>query len=148
MHFEIVKGETEHITFSGKKSRKPTILMRVRTRSGGSVSLSRKAALLGLTLAFCQVLDGLLTYLGLRLLGVEMEGNNFLRELMHAYGMVPILFVAKSSAIFLAGILMFNAHRRKWIRPIILFLAVIYMALAVVPWVVVISNSRAIIGVS
>lgn len=137
--FEIVRGETEHISFKGKRSRRPTILMRVRTKAG-DVSLSRKAALLGLALAGCQLLDGILTYVGLRLMGVNMEGNAFLRELMHAYGMVPTLFIVKIMAVLLAGLLMFHAHKRKWIRPIIMLLVIVYLALAVVPWVTVISR--------
>lgn len=137
--FEVVKGETEHISFAGKRTRRPTILMKFQTKAG-SVSLSRKAFLLGFALALCQISDGVLTYLGLQLLGVRMEGNGFLRELMHAYGMLPALFAAKLFALFFAGILMFHAHKRKWIRPIIFLLVVIYLALAVVPWVVIISK--------
>lgn len=137
--FEVVQGETEHISFAGKRTRRPTVLMKVRT-AAGSISLSRKAFLLGAALALCQVFDGILTYLGLKLLGIQMEGNGFLRELMHAYGMLPALFVAKLCALLFAGILMFNAHRRRWIRPIIFSLVVIYLALAVIPWVVVIAR--------
>ena len=140
IRFEIVKGETEHISFRGKRSRRPTILMRVKTKSG-SLSLSRKALLLGAALAGCQVLDGILTYVGLKILGVHTEGNTFLLQLMHAYGMVPALCAAKFMAILLAGILMFHAHKRKWIRPIILLLVVVYLALAVFPWIWLISRS-------
>lgn len=137
--FEVVQGETEHISFKGKRTRRPTILMRVKTRAG-NVDLSRKAFILGAALAVCQVCDGLLTYLGLRLLGIHMEGNGMLRELMHAYGMVPALFAAKLFALLLAGILMFHAHRRRWIRPIIFGLVIIYLVLAVVPWLFIISR--------
>ncbi len=137
--FEVVKGETEHISFTGKRTRRPTILMKVQTKVG-SVSLSRKALLLGLALGICQISDGILTYLGLHFLGVHMEGNGFLRELMHAYGMLPALFAAKLFALVLAGVLMFHAHQRRWIRPIILILVVVYLALAVVPWVFIISK--------
>lgn len=137
--FEVVKGETEHISFAGKRTRRPTILMKVQTKAG-SISLSRKAFILGSALALCQICDGILTYLGLRLLGVSMEGNGFLRELMHAYGMLPALFAAKLFALIFAGVLMFHAHKRKWIRPIIFGLVVIYLALAVFPWVFIISK--------
>lgn len=137
--FEVVQGETEHISFKGKRTRRPTVLMRVKTR-GGSVTLSRKAFVLGIALGGCQVVDGILTYLGLRLLGIHMEGNGMLRELMHAYGMVPALFIAKLTALMLAGVLMFHAHRRKWIRPIIFALVITYLTLAVVPWLFIISK--------
>jgi uncharacterized membrane protein len=138
--FDVVDGETEHISFTGQRTRKATVLMRLRTKSG-TISLSKKAASLGLLLISCQFLDGLLTYIGLRLLGVQMEGNSFLRALMHAYGMLPALFIAKFTALILVGILMFYAHRRKWIRPIIFLLSVVYLSLAVVPWIVLISRN-------
>jgi uncharacterized membrane protein len=138
--FDVVEGETEHISFTGQRTRKATVLMRLRTKSG-TVSLSKKAVSLGLLLIICQILDGLLTYIGLRILGVNMEGNSFLRSLMHAYGMLPALFFAKCVALLLVGILMLYAHKRKWIRPIIFLLAVIYLSLAVIPWIVLISNS-------
>lgn len=138
--FDVVEGETEHISFSGQRTRKATVLMRLRTKSG-TISFSKKAATLGLLLIICQCLDGLLTYIGLRILGVQMEGNSFLRELMHAYGMLPALFVAKFTALLLVGVLMFYAHKRKWIRPIILLLSVVYLSLAVIPWIALISKN-------
>jgi hypothetical protein len=136
--FEIVKGETEHISFSGKRARRPTVLIRV-----GRLSLSKKAFLLGLTLAICQVLDGLLTYVGLSLLGVHMEGNAFIRTLVIAYGAAPALFMVKLIAILLATLLMFQAHQRRWVRPLIAMLILIYFGLAVVPWTYIISATSA-----
>lgn len=133
--FEVVKGETEHISYAGKRTRRPTVLIRV-----GSLSFSKKAFLLGAALVICQLLDGLLTYLGLSLMGVHMEGNMFLRELMHVYGISPVLFVAKSLAVVLAVMLAFHAHRRRWIRPIIGALVFVYLGLAVVPWTHLIVN--------
>jgi hypothetical protein len=138
--FEVVEGETEHISLGGKRTRKATVLMRLKTKSG-SISLSRKALFLGLALIVCQILDGLLTFIGLKLMGVHMEGNGFLRQLMHAYGIMPALVIAKFAAVALVCILMFHAHRRKWIRPIIFLLVVVYLAVAVVPWMVLISKT-------
>jgi hypothetical protein len=136
--FEVVKGETEHISFSGKRARRPTVLIRV-----GRLSLSKKAFLLGATLAICQVLDGLLTYTGLSLLGVHMEGNAFIRTLVIAYGAAPALFLVKLVAILLAALLMFQAHQRRWVRPLIAMLILIYFGLAVVPWTYIISATSA-----
>lgn len=131
--FDIVSGETEHITLNGTKRRNPTVLMRLHT-STKILSMSRKALLLGTALVICQILDGVLTYSGLRLLGVEMEGNGILRKMIHAYGMVPALCFAKVGALLSVGVLTVAAHRRKWIRPIILALSAIYLTLALVPW--------------
>lgn len=133
--FEVVDGETEHILLGGGRKRQRTVLIRF-----AGLSLSKKAFLLGLALVLCQVLDGLLTYTGLRLMGIEMEGNRFLREYMHQYGMGPVLLFAKLFAIVCAAILTFHAHRRRWIRPVILMVVVIYVGLAVLPWAYYISK--------
>lgn len=135
---KVEPGETEHISLRGKRERRPTVLIRV-----GGWSLSKRAFLLGLLLAVCQLLDGLLTYIGLTLLGVHMEGNVFLRSLMHAYGTAPTLFISKLAAVVCVGILMFQAHQRRWVRPIIALLILIYLALAVIPWTYIISSQHA-----
>ncbi len=138
LKFEVVPGHTEHITFGGKRIRRPTVLIRV-----GSLSFSKKAFLLGLALAGCQLLDGLLTFVGLNIMGVHMEGNAFLRELMHAYGTLPTLFTVKCLAIVAVFLLAFHAHRRRWIRPLMLMLIAVYFMLAVLPWSYLISKAQA-----
>jgi hypothetical protein len=134
--FEISEVVSTHILYSGKRVREPTVIIRV-----GSVSLSRKAFILGAALVCCQFLDGLLTYVGLAMLGIHMEANAFLRELMHAYGKAPVLFAVKLVAATFAGILMFYAHRRRWFRWVIGGLICIYLVLAVFPWSVIIFDS-------
>lgn len=137
MKFEILKGDRDDISYRGKRGRKQTTLIRV-----GRISLSRKAFILGLTLVVCQILDGLLTYAGLTALGVHMEGNSFLRALMEAYGKAPVLFVSKLAAIILVVLLTFEAHRRRWIRPLIAVMILIYLALAVGPWTYIIWSTE------
>jgi uncharacterized membrane protein len=134
--FKVEEGETEQITYGGKRVRRKTVLLRV-----GQYSISQKALLLGLMLAICQVFDGFLTYIGLSIMGVQMEGNTFLRTLMEAYGKAPVLFASKLIAIFLIGILTFEANRRRWVRPFIVLLILIYLGLAVFPWTYIISKS-------
>ena len=107
---QIRPGETEQFTFRGERVRKRTILVEL-----GSRVISKQALELGAVLIVCQILDGLLTYAGLSLMGVQMEGNSLLRELMHVYGLAPTIFVAKSLAIVLAVVLMLHAHSRRWI---------------------------------
>lgn len=138
LRIDIIEGTTEHISFTGRKVRRPTVLIRF-----GSYSMSKKAFLLGLTLVLLQVLDGLLTYAGLSLLGIHMEGNVFLRELMHAYGTAVPLVIVKILAILIVLRLTFFAHNRRWIRPLIFALIVIYFVLAVAPWTYLISKARA-----
>jgi uncharacterized membrane protein len=141
MRFEVVKGETEHVTLSGRRVRNPTVLIRV-----GRVSLSRQALIVGAILATVQVLDALLTYAGLRFLGVDMEGNAFLRSLMVAYGTAPALLAVKVVALLLVCGLTIHAHTRRWMRPVIVALCVIYLALAVLPWTYIISRHVASSG--
>lgn len=140
MKFDIVQGSTEHISFNGKKTRRPTVLIRI-----GSYSMSKKAFLLGTALAICQVMDGLLTYMGLTILGVHMEGNIFLRELMHAYGMALPLLCAKLLAIVFVISLALFAHKRRWVRPLILIMTAIYLLLAVLPWIYLISRAKPVL---
>lgn len=141
LNFEIVQGETEHIEIGGRRRRNPTVLIRV-----GRMSLSKKALILGAALVGCQIADGTLTYLGLTLFGVHMEGNVFLRHFMEQYGMGWALFVAKALAVCLAVALMFNAHRRRWVRPLILFAILVYFGLAVLPWIYKISAHKALVA--
>ena len=136
LRFEVVEGETEGISYSGQRRRRKTILLRV-----GSFSFSKKALELGLLLAIFQVLDGFLTYVGLTLLGVEMEGNVFLRKLMEVYGTHWALFFSKLFALALVIILTGYSHKRKWIRPIIAGLCIIYLVLAVIPWTYILASS-------
>lgn len=138
MKFEVIKGEREEIHYSGKRARRHTTLIRM-----GNRSLSQKALILGGILAACQLLDGILTYVGLSLLGVSMEGNTLLRTLMEFYGKTPVLFVSKLIALVLVVILTFEAHRRSWLRPVIYLLIVLYLALALIPWTYIISSENA-----
>jgi len=136
MKFRIVKGETEHITLAGKRVRNPTVLLQV-----GRVSLSWKAVVLGTTLLLMQVLDGILTFAGVSVFGADMEGNALLRDLVSTFGAVKALFFVKAITALFAIFLTLRAHRRRWIRPIIVALVGIYLILAIVPWVVVLSRS-------
>ena len=135
LKIEIVDGVTDGITYRGEKKRRHTVLLKV-----GRHSISHKAFMLGALLAIFQLLDGLLTYIGVKIFGVAIEGNSFLQILMRAYGAFPALFVSKIIALGLVFMLTGYAHRRKWIRPVIAVLCLIYLAFAVIPWVYIISS--------
>lgn len=132
---KIVPGETDHISMSGKVTRRPTILIQI-----GKQSLSKKAFIIGTALALCQLLDGLLTYIGLSLLGIHMEGNGFMRSLMYYYGMAPALFFVKLFAMAIAIGLALHSHNRRWMRPVLIGIVAFYLILAVVPWTIIISK--------
>jgi len=137
LKIEVVKGTTEGISYSGQKQRRQTLLLKV-----GRHSISKRAFQLGLFLAICQLLDGMLTYVGLSIFGIQMEGNAFLGMLMEAYGSFPVLFVTKLIALVLVGILTIYSHRRHWFRPVIAFLCLLYLVLAVFPWIAFISAHK------
>ena len=132
---KIVPGETDHISISGKVTRRPTILIHI-----GKQSLSKKAFIIGAALALCQILDGILTYIGLSLLGVHMEGNGLMRSLMYYYGMAPALFFVKLMAMAIAIGLALHSHNRRWMRPVLIGIVAFYVVLAVVPWTIIISK--------
>jgi hypothetical protein len=134
---EIVDGVTEAITYHGESKRSKTVLLRI-----GQHSISKKAAQLGLLLAFFEVLDGLLTYVGLSLFGMEREGNAFLQNMMRAYGFSPVLFVSKIAALLIVLFLTGYAHRRKWVRPLIAAMCCAYLVFAVLPWTYLISSNH------
>lgn len=134
LKIEIVEGTTEGISYRGERRRRKTVLLRV-----GELSISKRALEVGLFLAICQLLDGMLTYLGLSLFGIEMEGNRILAFMMKTWGSFPVLFVSKIMALILVGFLTVYSHKRRWFRPIIVALALLYIVLAVLPWIYVLA---------
>jgi hypothetical protein len=71
-----------------------------------------------------------------------MEGNAFLRQLVATYGAAKALFFVKTAAIGSVIFITFRAHRRRWIRPLILLIVALYLVLAVVPWVIILSSTK------
>jgi uncharacterized membrane protein len=134
LKINVREGVTEHIALSGARTVDETILL-----SFGSFSVSRKAFLLGSVLIVCQILDGILTYIGLSGAG-HAEGNSLLRFLMQVYGVAPTLFFVKSFAVLLVVLLTWHAHKRKWIRPIIFGLVIVYCTLAIAPWLTIVAH--------
>lgn len=77
-----------------------------------------------------QLLDGALTYVGVRRFGIEAEGNVLLTTLMHAWGTGPALVAAKlfSSA---CGVILFAVSVYRLLAAV----AGACIGFAVVPWV-------------
>ena len=75
-----------------------------------------------------QVVDGVLTYLGVMTFGVS-EGNPLIAHYMHAMGVGPSLAAAKLVAMGCAVVLhLLSFHR------ILGVLTLMYLSLAVLPW--------------
>ncbi len=77
-----------------------------------------------------QAADGVLTFVGIKSLGLHMEGNPVLGWLMEETGNSCGLLIAKGVAIFLGSMLHFSQVDRA-----VMTLAVFYLVIAVLPWV-------------
>jgi hypothetical protein len=81
-----------------------------------------------------QALDGALTYVGVSLLGRDIEGNPLLHWLMGAAGYGPALAMAKISAAGFGIVLhLASVHRA------VALLTLLYVTAAVVPWMAVLA---------
>lgn len=79
-----------------------------------------------------QVLDGALTYLGVRMYGAQMEGNPIIAWLMDRIGEGPGLATAKVTASFFGIVLHLSA-----VHNAVALLAFFYVAVAIVPWTII-----------
>jgi hypothetical protein len=79
-----------------------------------------------------QVLDGVLTYIGVSTYGLHMEGNPVIAWLMTAMGEGPALAAAKLTAGFFGVVLHASA-----VHTAVALLAGFYLIVAVVPWVAI-----------
>ena len=95
---------------------------------------SREVMILGGFLCFLQILDGILTGLGMHHFGLDAEGNILLRFLMSQLGYIPALILAKSVAIAVVCILCSLSRRVDWLDSALRLLIVIYLSAAVIPW--------------
>lgn len=80
----------------------------------------------------CQALDGVLTYIGVTLIGLHMEANPLLSWLMASVGSGPALAGAKLVASGFGIILHLSALHR-----VVAGLAAFYLLVAVLPWLTV-----------
>ncbi len=93
-----------------------------------------KVLALGALLIVLQLLDGILTGFGIHFYGVEREGNPLLQALMHQYGFIPALFIAKSFSIMIVlGLCYFSKHV-SWLPAAMKVMAFIYITAAIIPW--------------
>lgn len=77
-----------------------------------------------------QALDGVLTYVGVRIYGLRIEGNPVMAWLMSSLGQGFALMLAKGTAgAFGIALHMSAVHR------VVAVLAAFYLAIAIVPWI-------------
>ena len=89
---------------------------------------------LALALALLQILDGILTGIGMVAFGTSMEGNVLLRSLMLAIGPIPALLVVKGASLGIICFLCLQAPRVPWLRHALRLVVALYLVFAVIPW--------------
>ena len=77
-----------------------------------------------------QVLDGALTYVGVRHYGIEAEGNVLLTTLMQAWGAGPALVAAKVFS-SVCGVMLFSVS----VYRVLAAVAAACVGFAVLPWI-------------
>lgn len=92
------------------------------------------AIYLGCSLVVLQVLDGILTSIGVSRFGTAVEGNPFLRQVMENLGHVSALALLKSLAIVVVILLTFGTTKVNWLKQALAALTCIYLFTAVLPW--------------
>jgi len=88
----------------------------------------------GMFLALLQILDGMLTNMGINQFGVSIEGNPMLRSMMLEYGHVPTLAVVKIISIILVLTLTVYSGRIPWVKNALGAVTGIYLVAAIAPW--------------
>lgn len=117
----------------------------VRALSGrfGFPVPARNVATLCATLMILQVLDGILTAVGVSLHGVDMEGNPLIRGLMVAVGPIPALIFVKSLAMaVVAGLYMLSGYI-DWMVSALRTVVILYLCAAIIPWSVILVSRLA-----
>ncbi|MBP9838692.1 MAG: hypothetical protein KBC84_08255 [Proteobacteria bacterium] len=98
------------------------------------IRLDNQALYSALFLIVLQILDGILTSIGVGRFGYDVEGNPFLKSLMMDFGCVPVLAVMKAVAIGFIIFLMFNSMKMKWIQTAMRAVSYVYIFSAIAPW--------------
>ena len=89
---------------------------------------------LGAILVVLQILDGILTGVGMAQYGLHMEGNALLRLLMSHIGYIPALILTKCVAIAIIALLCSQAFRVRWLKYAFTTIIIMYTTLAIAPW--------------
>ena len=95
---------------------------------------AREVFALGMFLSLLQIIDGMLTNMGVTQFGVQIEGNPFLRSMMLEFGHVPTLTAVKVMSIMLVITLTVYSGRIPWVKHALKAITGIYIAAAIVPW--------------
>lgn len=109
-------------------------------KASGLIAPSREVVILGVILISLQIADAILTNMGMKVFGTEMEGNLLLRHIMESYGTVVALIAAKSFAISVIIGLVYLSNQVKWIPVALKSVIVIYSGFAIAPWAILLNQ--------
>ncbi len=129
-----VKYRYEYSADSGNGAPHPARPQLAVINGGLASSTQREIFLLGAILATLQILDGILTAIGMASFGTGMEGNVLLRTLMQTIGYLPALILVKGFSLGMVAMLCWQAHNVYWIKTALRGVIAIYLAFAVAPW--------------
>lgn len=101
-------------------------------------ALSKEAVILGSILIVIQLLDGLLTAIGVYHFGISAEGNLMLKALMEQVGYINALVLVKLLAISIIITLCYLSSRVSWLTFALKAVIAIYLAAAIIPWTAII----------
>lgn len=90
--------------------------------------------LIGLILSLIQIVDGLLTLVGVKHFGSDIEGNPIVKNLIDSMGAVPALGLTKLFAIFVIIALCSLYRTVPWIGRALKSVMVVYLVAAIIPW--------------
>ena len=100
---------------------------------------SHTVLMLGAILIALQVMDGILTGIGMSLFGTAAEGNTYLRLLMEHIGYIPALIISKGAAVaVIAFIVNFSKHI-SWVRYALSGMIAVYTFAAIIPWTIILA---------
>ena len=99
------------------------------TRAGVRPEDARQAPVVLAIFLITQLLDGSLTYWGVKQFGIELEMNALLAAFMHEVGPLPTLVAAKVMACACGMVL----YVYQYLRPLAV-MAGLCLGVAVVPW--------------
>jgi hypothetical protein len=105
--------------------------------SASSYATNREVLVLSAILIIFQLIDGVLTAIGMKAFGIEAEGNPLLRMGMEIWGPATTLFVAKGLAILVVLMLARMAGTVPWIQSAMKGVIALYAAAAIIPWTII-----------
>lgn len=100
-------------------------------------------AFIAITLAFLQILDGVLTGVGVMTFGTDIEANLIIKTLMINFGVFTALVAVKSFALVVIAALCSMVNKITWLAAAMKCIIVLYIFAAIIPWIMILSFNAA-----